>query len=128
MAFAFPPLFRSSRFRIAAILVLTGVVVFAIVSATRGLVSKPQNSSVEEEIRVTVEAVGKLMELPAEKPTVATVSDVTKLPIATQPFFTAAKNGDKVLFYNDAKKAILYRPQTNKIVNVAPIIVNPNVK
>lgn len=66
-----------------------------------------------------VEKVAKMVELPADKPTIATVSDVSKLK--NQQFFTNAQNGDKVLIYQKAKKAILYRPSTNKIVEFGPI-------
>lgn len=64
--------------------------------------------------------VGLLTVLPAgETPTVATVTDITKLQ--DQAFFANAQNGDKVLIYTKAKKAILYRPSTNKIINIAPV-------
>ncbi|HZP55482.1 MAG TPA: hypothetical protein VFB03_01790, partial [Candidatus Saccharimonadales bacterium] len=67
--------------------------------------------------------VSKLAELPTgEDPTVATVSDVSKL--SGQTFFANAQNGDKVLIYTKAKKAYLYRPSTNKLINVAPLNVN----
>lgn len=78
----------------------------------------------QAEIQDLTVKVGKLMDLPNdEEPVVATVSDVTKL--ASQPFFAKALNGDKVLAYSKAKKAILYRPSTNKIIEVT--FYNPAV-
>src|SRR3989338_4597628 len=67
-----------------------------------------------------IEEVGQLIELPSdETPTVATVTDKEKL--SDQPFFAQAKNGDKVLIYTKAKKAILYDPLAKKIIDVAPV-------
>jgi hypothetical protein len=67
-----------------------------------------------------VQIVGKLIILPKDElPTVATVSDPTKL--ADQAFFAKAKVGDKVLLYPNARKAYLYDPKANKILEVAPI-------
>ncbi|MFZ2682353.1 MAG: hypothetical protein WAZ14_04660 [Patescibacteria group bacterium] len=64
--------------------------------------------------------VGKLIVLPTdETPTVATVADPERL--RDQTFFANAKTGDRVLLYTNAKKAILYDPVANKIVEVAPI-------
>jgi hypothetical protein len=81
--------------------------------------SNPQEVSKQETAKV-VEAVGKLVELPVgETPTLATVSDVSKLE--GQQFFANAKNGDKVLIFTQAKKAVLYRSSTNKIIEVAPV-------
>jgi hypothetical protein len=69
-----------------------------------------------------VTKVGRLIQLPdGEQPTIATVSDITKLQ--GQIFFTHAQNGDKVLIYAQAKKAILYRPSTNKIIDVGPVAI-----
>ena len=74
----------------------------------------------QNESQQLIASIGKLTELPAgETPTVATVSDISKLK--DQVFFVGAKNGDKVLIYTQAKKAILYRPSTNKIINIAPV-------
>ena len=74
----------------------------------------------KEENQQILTAVGKLINLPAdEQPTIATVTDLTKLQ--GQPFFQDAQIGDKVLIYENAKKAILYRPSTNKIIEVAPL-------
>ena len=86
--------------------------------------SNPQAAAKAETKQLT-EQVGRLIELPAnETPTVATVVDVTKLQ--SQAFFANAKNGDRVLIFTQAKKAILYRPSTGKIIQVAPINIGNN--
>ncbi|MCX6732607.1 MAG: hypothetical protein NTV98_03650 [Candidatus Roizmanbacteria bacterium] len=67
--------------------------------------------------------IGALYDLPTgETPTIATVSDKTKLD--KQAFFAKAENGDNVLIYSNAKKAILYRPSINKVMEVAPLVMN----
>lgn len=74
----------------------------------------------QQEVQDLVAKVSRLIVLPeGETPTVATVSDPEKLK--EQPFFSKAQKGDKVLIYTNAKKAILYSPTANKIVDVAPI-------
>ncbi len=86
---------------------------------SQALLKNPTQATTEE-VKILVDQVGKLMELPTnESPTIATVSDKTKL--AGQSFFAKAENGDKVLIYNQVKKAILYRPSINKIIEVAPV-------
>lgn len=81
------------------------------------------NLEAQKETDALVSALGKLMELPQdETPTIATISDKKKL--SSQPFFKTAENGDKLFAYNTAMIAILYRPSTNKIINVAPITIN----
>jgi len=68
----------------------------------------------------TIAAISKFMMLPAdETPTIMQVTDVSKLK--DQPFFANAQNGDKVIIYTKAKKAILYRAVTNMIIDVAPV-------
>ena len=81
--------------------------------------SDPQKVA-KEELDKAVAQIGKLIVLPKdETPTLATVSDPDKLK--DQPFFANAKKGDKVLIYTIAKKAILYSPSLNKIIEVAPV-------
>jgi len=73
-----------------------------------------------EETRKLVSQVGALILLPQdETPTVATVVDPEQLK--DQPFFANAEKGDRVLLYTTSKKAILYSPSQNKIIEVAPI-------
>jgi len=76
----------------------------------------------QEEVRTLVAKVGKLIKLPeGELPTVATITDLAKLN--DQPFFAKAKVGDKVLLFTQAKKAILYDPVGNVVVEVGPLIL-----
>lgn len=73
-----------------------------------------------------IKKVGSKIELPDEQPTVATVAQLDQL--AGQPFFANAKEGDKVLIYQQAKKVILYRPSEERIVEVGSlnIVEQPN--
>jgi hypothetical protein len=77
-------------------------------------------AAARKEAEDLVAVVGKLILLPKDEvPTVATVSDPSKL--SDQAFFTKAKVGDKVLLYPTARKAYLYDPKANKVLEVAPI-------
>lgn len=70
-----------------------------------------------------ISVLGNLMELPKdETPTIATISDKDKLK--DQIFFAQAQNGDILFAYTTSMKAILYRPSSNKIINVASITIN----
>jgi hypothetical protein len=82
------------------------------------LKQNPQKAT-EEETKALLDKVGQLIELPNEQPTVATVTDLA--PLKDQPFFANAQIGDKVLIFSQAKKAVLYRPSTNKVIEVAPV-------
>lgn len=74
----------------------------------------------QAEVTKLVGEIGMIMELPEdEQPTVATVLDKDKLK--DQGFFVKAENGDKVVIYSKARKAILYRQSSKKIIEVAPI-------
>jgi len=66
-----------------------------------------------------INAVKKLMLLPDETPTIITINDLTKYQ--GQPFFAKAAVGDKVLVFMNSKKAILYSPSDNLIIEVGAI-------
>jgi hypothetical protein len=85
---------------------------------TQDILKNP-NLATQKETSALITQVGKLIELPNEQPTIATITDITKLQ--GQPFFAHAKNGDKVFIYTGVKKAILYDPTINKIIDVAPV-------
>lgn len=84
--------------------------------------ANPQQVTIDE-TKAIVQKVGKLIKLPAkEQPTLATVLDKEKLK--DQAFFNDAENGDKILIYTEAKKAVIYREKDNMVVNVGPILLN----
>ncbi len=121
--------FSSKRFQIGAFLLLSFIIVAVLVGynwlqngkQTVGTDGKLNSAAV----KALIDEVADKMELPQnETPTIATVTDVTKL--ADQPFFRNAKNGDKVMIYGSTKEAILYRPSNHKIIAVAPINATAN--
>ena len=66
-----------------------------------------------------VKAAGHLIELPDETPSVATVTDLA--PLREQAFFANAALGDVVLMFPEARKALLYRPSLNRLIEAAPL-------
>jgi hypothetical protein len=88
--------------------------------------SKPeaQTKLAEQASQSVIDSVSKLIIVPEDKPTVATITDVDKLREANESFYKNAKNGDMLLLYST--QAIIYRSAENKIVNVAPVVVSPD--
>ena len=104
---------------IAFIILCVGVYFYLQYQKTQQLLKNPSLAA-QVEAQTLVARVGRLMDLPkGEQPTIATVSDVTKLQ--GQSFFRNAKNGFKVLIYTKARKAILYDPKGDKIVEVTSL-------
>jgi len=119
---------KIKKLHIFLVLILLVIIILAGMAAKFYLKSQVLQSEVQanttNEIQKIVAEVGKLIVLPKnEEPTVATISDVEKLQ--NQPFFANAKNGDKVLIYVKAQKAIIYDPVAKLIVDVAPLSGTP---
>ena len=67
-----------------------------------------------------IEAVNKIYLLPSnEQPKITTVTNPDELRY--QPFFINTEVGDQVIVYTEAKKAILYRPSINKIIEASSL-------
>lgn len=109
------------------IIVMAGVAVNYYQKAS-ALKADPDAAAKKEAAEI-VSRAGRLILLPTgETPTVASINDVEKLK--SQVFFAKAKSGDKVIFYQNSKRAYLYDPVVDKILEVAPITLSakPEVK
>ena len=101
------------------LLLVPGVYFYSKYKTVQNELSRVALPSKEENTKL-FEKVSKIMELPKDDElSVATITDKNKL--AGQSFFARAENGDKVLIFTKAQKAILYRPGTNKIVEASGI-------
>lgn len=101
--------------------------VYYLAKTKPGLIGLPKSQTENQaEADALVSQVGKLITLPAdEKPTVATITNIDQLK--DQPFFRNAKNGDRILVYQNANKAIIFRPSENRIIDVGTVnVTNPS--
>jgi hypothetical protein len=115
--YAFPR--RNLLFAGTAIILIVATSFYFSVSYYRG--QSDSGAAIAEETKLLTSRIEKFMELPGgEEPTLATVTDRAKLK--GQEFFAHAQDGDKVLIYAEAKKAILFRPSTGKIIEVTNLI------
>lgn len=78
-----------------------------------------QNRVEEIQKQAILAIIGKVIDLPQETPTIVTVTDAEKLP--DQVFFENAINGDKIIIYEGAKRVFLYRPTSQKVIDVATL-------
>ena len=85
-----------------------------------------QTKIAEQQSQAIIDAVSKLITVPSDKPTVATITDVAKLKQSNAAFYKDAVNGDVLLIYST--EAIVYRKSENKIIAVAPVVVNPTTE
>lgn len=80
----------------------------------------------EQQVETTLSNLGKIILLPEGQPTVATIIDVEALKKDNEAFYKNAQNGDKLVVFKE--QAIIYREEENKVINVAPVFVEPETK
>ncbi len=81
---------------------------------------KNPDTILDGEAKIIFDKVDQLAVVPQnETPTLAKVSNPELLK--EQAFFIDAKKGDVVLIFSNAKKAVLYDPVANKIINMTSI-------
>jgi hypothetical protein len=72
------------------------------------------------ELQSITSRLGNFVELPAEQPTIVTILSQQKL--SNVVLAAKAKDGDKLIIYPVAKRIILYRPSTQKVVEMLGIV------
>lgn len=115
--------------------IAVGIVIVILIAAIPSLYFKKQyddlkrnvkgtSTSVQNEVAQLTEKIGRHVLLPTsnETPTILTVTN--KEQLEDQAFFANAINGDKVLIYSLAKKAFLYRPSKDLVIEVAPVNIS----
>jgi hypothetical protein len=108
--------------RATFLIILLGLLILGIFYLFNYFKAKNIEDTTSPEVEDLVSKVGDLIYIPKDEiPTIATVSNIELLK--GQTFFAEAKQGDKVLIYKNAQKAILYDPVADKIVTVAPLVV-----
>lgn len=109
---------------IVVLVAAVGVLAYGYMDTRKELtnLAKANSSSGDLERDRLMAEISAYMQLPDETPTVAAVSDVTKLK--GQEFFKNAQNGDRVLIFSKAERALLYRPSTHKVIEYSRISVS----
>jgi hypothetical protein len=116
------PTQKSSSLILVIILVIVTALAAYFYSVVQSLEQTPDKAN-QEKVLALVEKVGKLIDLPqGETPVMDVIAD-TK-PLAGNPFFAKAKVGDEVLFYPASRKAFLYDPVMDIIVEVQTLKIS----
>jgi len=79
---------------------------------------KNPNLEARDEAMAQLEKIKKFMDLPEEEPSFLVISD-PEAARNQQPFFAKAELNDIVFVFNNSRKAILYRPESNRIIETA---------
>ncbi len=101
-------------------LVAIGTSVYLYIQNNRPEAVRVQEENDREQAKLLRE-LGAILLVPNETPQIATITSKEAL---TQPFFKDAENGDKLLLFETARKAVLYRPSVRKIVNIESFQLN----
>jgi hypothetical protein len=107
---------------LAVSVMLSGICGYLLVQY-RGVVHVQQNTPAAKAANLTNE-LSKTIQLP--QVSISTVVDSTKF---NDPFLaTEARNGDQLLLYGNARRVILYRPRTQKVIDMFHVTTDPPKK
>ncbi len=91
-------------------------------SVKKVIIGQSEEAKKTQETKELLAKIGRHMILPVgEEPVVAVIKD-KELLAKEQKFYQDAQNGDYLVVYPKAAKAIIYSPKRNVLVNVGPLI------
>ncbi len=105
------------------IIIVIAVLGYAIFNKFNPSIKTPEGQLSDKEINSLVKKVSKLINVPEEIPVIATIIKADQL-IAEQKFYVGSKDGDYLMVFPTAQKAIIYREKEDRLINVGPIIVD----
>jgi len=116
---------RNRKILSILIIIVIALLAFAVYKKFNAPVTSAEGAQLsEKEIKSLVTKVSKLINIPEETPVVATILKADQL-IAEQKFYAGSKDGDYLMVFPTAQKAIIYRESEDKLINVGPIVVDP---
>lgn len=109
---------RKAFYRTLFVIIVVLAIVFSL-----GAMYKADQAADEKllkvENQVMLDRISKLLNLPDEAPIISTVN--SKEDFAKAPAFRDAEKGDKLIVWVSANQAVLYRPSTNKVIDVTTV-------
>jgi len=114
---------KSKKILALLIIIVIALLGFAIFNKFNPTEKVPEGQLSDKQIKVLVNKVSKLINVPEETPVIATIIKADQL-IAEQKFYAGSKDGDYLMVFPQAQKAIIYRENEDRLINVGPIIVD----
>ena len=97
------------------------IILFLILTAVTGVLYYKYRQAVDalSQPQKLADHIGKTIALPSETPSLLTISDKTKL--SDESLTKIVNDGDRLLVYAKARKVIVYRPSSQKVVDILSI-------
>ncbi len=114
---------KSKKIITLLIIIIIAVLGYAIFKKFNPTILTPEGQLSDKEIKSLINKVSKLINVPEETPVIATIIKAEEL-IAEQKFYVGSKDGDYLIVFPTAQKALIYREKEDKLINVGPIIID----
>lgn len=116
---------KQKLFNLKQVVLISTLIAFFVLALTLFVVSNRNNWGILKSIdsanyESLKNSLNELIDIKSQdQPTIIEVSNAANLKLQDSVLYTQVENSDLMLVYKD--KVIIYRPFTNKIVNVFPV-------